>query len=91
MDELWKIMRERSREKRNSNKEQSTNLLVKNEIPFECKNNGNHLIIESNPKIDFYPSTGLWRVRGENKNHRGVRSLLKYLRQMNHDTSIQIR
>ena len=88
MKELFKIMRERSQEKRRSNKDKSSDLLKNSGINFERKNYGNHLIILSTPKIDFYPSTGLWRVRGENKNHRGVRSLLKYLRQMNHDPSI---
>lgn len=88
MKELFKIMRERSQEKRSHNREQSAELLKNNGINFERKNYGSHLIILSTPKIDFYPGTGLWRVRGENKNHRGVRSLLKYLRQMNHDSSI---
>lgn len=88
MRETFILVRKQRQEKRNHNKEQSTNLLKQAEISFESKNSGNHLIILSTPKIDFYPSTGLWRVRGENKNHRGVRSLLKYLRQMNHDTAI---
>ena len=88
MRETFILVRKQRQEKRNHNKEQSTNLLKQAEISFESKNSGNHLIILSTPKIDFYPSTGLWRVRGENKNHRGVRSLLKYLREMNHDTAI---
>ena len=88
MRETFILVRKQRQEKRNHNKEQTTNLLKQAEISFESKNSGNHLIILSTPKIDFYPSTGLWRVRGENKNHRGVRSLLKYLRQMNHDPSI---
>lgn len=85
MKETFIFVRKQRQEKRNHNKEQSTNLLRQAEISFESKNSGNHLIILSTPKIDFYPSTGLWKVRGENKNHRGVGTLLKYLRKMNHD------
>lgn len=85
MKETFILVRKQRQEKRNHNKEQSTNLLKQAEISFESKNSGNHLIILSTPKIDFYPSTGLWKVRGENKNHRGVGALLKYLRKMNHD------
>lgn len=79
MIEGFKFMRERSRAKRSHNREQSATLLENSGIEFERKNDGAHLIILSNPKIDFYPGTGLWRVRGENKSHRGVRHLLKYL------------
>nr|DAR80752.1 MAG TPA: hypothetical protein [Caudoviricetes sp.] len=72
-------MRELSQAKRSHNREQSAALLENSGIEFERKNDGAHLIILSNPKIDFYPGTGLWRVRGENKSHRGVRHLLKHL------------
>lgn len=88
MKETFILVRKQRQEKRNHNKEQSTNLLRQAEISFESKNSGNHLIILSTPKIDFYPSTGLWKVRGDNKNHRGVMALLKYLRKMNHDQPI---
>lgn len=88
MKELFKEMRKRSQEKRSANKEKSAELLKNSGINFERKNYGNHLIILTEPKIDFYPSTGLWKVRGDNKNHRGVMALLKYLRKMNHDPSI---
>lgn len=67
MKETFILVRKQRQEKRNHNKEQSTNLLRQAEISFESKNSGNHLIILSTPKIDFYPSTGLWKVRGENK------------------------
>ena len=79
MIEGFKRMRELSRAKRSHNREQSAALLENSGIEFERKNDGAHLIILSNPKIDFYPGTGLWRVRGENKSHRGVRHLLKHL------------
>ena len=88
MKETFMLVRKQRQEKRNHNKEQSTNLLKQEEISFESKNSGNHLIILSTPKIDFYPSTGLWIVRGENKKRRGVLFLLKYIKEMKNDPSI---
>nr|DAU57546.1 MAG TPA: hypothetical protein [Caudoviricetes sp.] len=85
MKETFILVRKQRQEKRNHNKEQSTNLLRQAEISFESKNSGNHLIILSTPKIDFYPSTGLWKVRGENKKRRGVLSLLKFIKEMKND------
>lgn len=85
MKETFILVRKQRQEKRNHNKEQSTNLLRQAEISFESKNSGNHLIILSIPKIDFYPSTGLWKVRGENKKRRGVLSLLKFIKEMKND------
>lgn len=88
MKETFMLVRKQRQEKRNHNKEQSTNLLKQAEISFESKNSGNHLIILSIPKIDFYPSTGLWIVRGVNKKRRGVLSLLKYIKEMKNDATI---
>lgn len=85
MKETFMLVRKQRQEKRNHNKEQSTNLLKQAEISFESKNSGNHLIILSTPKIDFYPSTGLWIARGVNKKRRGVLSLLKYINGMKQD------
>lgn len=85
MKETFKLVRIQRQEKRSLNKEQSTNLLRQAAISFESKNSGNHLIILSTPKIDFYPSTGLWMVRGVNKKRRGVLSLLKYIKEMKND------
>nr|DAK49092.1 MAG TPA: matrix protein [Caudoviricetes sp.] len=86
MKELFKEMRERSKEKRSSNREKSADLLKNSGINFERKNCGAHLIILSTPKIDFYPGTGLWKVRGENKKRRGVLSLLKFIKEMKNDS-----
>lgn len=85
MKELFKEMRERSKEKRSSNREKSADLLKNSGINFERKNYGNHLIILTEPKIDFYPGTGLWKVRGVNKKRRGVLSLLKFIKEMKND------
>lgn len=60
---------------------QSTQALIANDVKFESKNNGVHLIIQCEPKIDFYPSTGLWTVRGNTKKRRGVRKLIQYIKE----------
>lgn len=86
MKELFKEMRERSKEKRSSNRQKSADLLKNSGINFERKNCGAHLIILSTPKIDFYPGTGLWKVRGVNKKRRGVLSLLKFIKEMKNDS-----
>lgn len=73
----WRGMKQ---SKRRDNKCKSTTLLQENGINFESKNEGIHLIIEN--KIDFWPSTGLWIVRGQSKKKRGVFRLLKYLEEL---------
>lgn len=70
--------REYCRGKKQRNREYSTALLVKEGIPFECRNDGAHLMIETaKGRVNFYPSTGLYNgaLTG-----RGVKSLLKELK-----------
>ena len=46
-------------------------------------NNGYHLLVEAKDQqlIDFWPSTGLWKVRATKISKRGIKSLLDYLEQ----------
>lgn len=56
-------------------------MLKKNDIKFERKNGGVHLYIEhKGRKADFWPSTGKFNIRGDNRYFRGVRLLIKILR-----------
>ena len=80
MTEGWKSFNETKRQKKYQNQEQSTRILEKESIPFESKNYGTHLVIQTKPVIDFWPSTGLWIVRGKDIKKRGVRGLLRYLK-----------
>jgi hypothetical protein len=51
-------------------------------VPYEEKNFGTHLIIRySDKRINFYPSTGLFKLDGSKHNpqHRGIRELLVFL------------
>jgi len=42
----------------------SLEMLDKNDIMYEVKNDGIHLIVEGNDGfIDYYPTTGNWKVR----------------------------
>lgn len=78
--EWSKEQRERGKEKRKSNLEYSTALLIEKEVEFQSCNNGLHLIIETeNGTFDFWPSTGKFRNRKSPKHGRGVKNLLKAL------------
>lgn len=70
------------REKKESNREWSTQHLKDEGIVFESKNNGIHLIVyvpDSELKIDFWPSTGKWIPRDTGDQYRGIRNLIKYI------------
>lgn len=87
MGEYWRgvkpFLKERSKEKRASNRESSTKLLTEMGIPFEAKNGGAHLIVAG--KYDFWPGTGLWIARGDKAQHRGVRSLISCVSKRMHE------
>lgn len=66
--------------KRERNTKSSTDVLIHKGIKFEFKNNGTHLAIKHlDQLIDFWPATGLWKVRNTPKESRGVFKLLKYM------------
>lgn len=79
MGEFWNDVRSVYTAKRKQNTETSTDILLKNNIKFESKNNGAHLIVEN--RFDFWPSTGLFIERKTNRKCRGVFNLLKILNQ----------
>ena len=74
----FRAMREYVQDKRRMNTKSSTLLLIDNKIPFEAKNNGAHIIVDGH--IDFWPSTGLWIDRRNNKRRRGVFSLISMVK-----------
>lgn len=81
MGEFFNDMRKAKKEKRASNTEQSTELLKKHKIGFQSKNGGAHLVVTAgNYDVDFWPSTGLWIIRGEKKRHGGVRNLIDFFK-----------
>lgn len=79
--EVWADLRELSRKKKRSNLAASTSMLTHNGIPFVAHNGGIHLVMtKGNETIDFWPSTGLWWIRGTSNKRRGVKRLLAYMK-----------
>lgn len=69
--------KEQSKQKRESNRVYSTNLLNENGVRFVSKNNGQHLIVDGTHSIiDFWPATGKFIERGGDTG-RGVKNLLQ--------------
>jgi len=79
--ETFKDLRQASQNKREHNRRYSTKVLSSKRIKFKIVNQGYHLIIEELPDdlIDFWPSTGLWKIRSTKKSNRGLKSLLEYI------------
>lgn len=80
--EVFRLYKEQRKKKKETNIENSTNLLKKEGIEFESKNCGVHLIVKCSVIIDFWPSTGKWISRA-GKQGNGVRNLLKYIQKLN--------
>jgi hypothetical protein len=66
-------------DKRHKNQVASTKILADAGIEFESKDNGRHIIIRMPFRIDFWPSTGLWKT--SQSEGRGVRELIKTIKQ----------
>lgn len=79
MADVWVGFKERSREKRASNRANSAQTLRTFGIGFTSHNSGAHLIVKHGEKIiDFWPGTGKWFVRGQSDGKRGVMNLVKF-------------
>lgn len=76
--DFWRDVNQ-ARKKRQNNHESALKLLKENNIEFESKNNGLHLIIHGrNCRIDFWPTTGKYITKDGNSG-RGVFNLIKLL------------
>jgi hypothetical protein len=79
MREVFDIMKQRSKNKKLSNLESSTAMLIEKGILFESKNNGVHLIVSHNGiTADFWPSTGKFSLR-DGMYSRGIKNLIRLL------------
>lgn len=77
--EVFRAMKEHSKAKRASNRENSQKFLIEAGIPFTEKNDGAHLIVEGHSCfIDFWPGTGRWNSRDGSKGF-GVRNLIQHI------------
>ena len=76
--EMWREHKEAGQKKRRDNKKASTQVLIDKHIDFESKNFGVHIIVSNkNGFIDYWPSTGKFIQRFNNKSGRGINNLLK--------------
>lgn len=87
MADVWVSHRQRSADKRASNRASSAGVLRARGVDYTSHNDGAHLVVADahallghGHVIDFWPGTGLWKVRGSLLEGRGVRSLLKFLK-----------
>lgn len=82
LNSLKKMLKEDSKVRRAKHRENAPILLTEAGIPFTSSNDGAHLIILSNPRIDFWPGTGKWIVRTVTPTFtkRGIFPLLRYLK-----------
>lgn len=76
--EIRKVESARRKER---NKQGSVKMLIDNNINFEEKNGGTHLVVKHNEyTADFWPTTGKFNIRGDKRYFRGVRLLIKIVR-----------
>ena len=81
MAEGWAEWREVKQNKKRSNLAASTGMLTNAGISFQSNNGGIHLVLLKNEQfIDFWPSTGLWWIRGTSNKRRGIQKLINYLK-----------
>lgn len=81
MADVFNDLRKFKQEKRRSNTAYSTNMLRENGIEFAVNNGGIHLVLtKADQVIDYWPSTGLWWIRGTSNKRRGIAKLIKYMK-----------
>lgn len=75
----FRALKKHSREKRQSNREYSSNKLDELGIKYESKNGGAHLIVEgAHSRIDFWPGTGKFYIRATKGYSRGINNLIRH-------------
>ena len=82
-DSVWlACYREIKRQKKRSNLAFSTRQLTEAGLTFKSNNYGVHLVLMKDAQpIDFWPSTGLWWIRGTSNKRRGIDKLIAYMKQ----------
>lgn len=82
--ETFKALKEFNREKKQNNLEYATQHLIDINIQFESKNCGLHLIVNGNGyTVDYWPTTGLFNVRGVDYKGRGINTLVGIIKGTN--------
>ena len=81
VSEMWRDYRDMKQKKKRSNLAYSTKLLTDSGLTFVSNNFGVHLVLEKNGQsIDFWPSTGLWWIRGTSNKRRGIQKLIQFMK-----------
>lgn len=81
VSEMWRAVREHKQKKKRSNLAYSTAQLTAAGLPFDSHNMGVHLVLmKGNQPIDFWPSTGLWWIRGSTNKRRGIQKLILFMK-----------
>ena len=81
MGEVFNAMKESSKRRREANRNNAPLILTEAGIQFQERNHGAHLIVSgSKCLIDYWPGTGKWISR-KGINGRGVRSLIKHIKE----------
>lgn len=76
-------MQQESVDRRANNRQKSAEILTRNNINFEPKNHGAHLVVtHKDVTVDFWPGTGKFVFRGRPTYGRGVFNLLRKLRKL---------
>ena len=77
---VFEVMRKDSQNRRQQNRKNSAKILQEAEVKFTSHNEGAHLVVDGpTGKIDFWPGTGKFIVRGKGSKGRGVFRLLVML------------
>jgi len=87
MGDYWRdvkpALKERSQQKRASNRQNGAAQLLAAGFSFESRNGGAHLIVQAKDHVvDYWPGTGKWATRGFKFGliGRGIARLLDHLR-----------
>jgi hypothetical protein len=81
MAEGWAEWREKKQKKKRSNMAASTAMLTGAGVSFQSHNSGVHLVLSKGEElIDFWPSTGLWWIRGTSNKRRGIQKLIQHMK-----------
>lgn len=78
--EIFKAYAEVRKDKKIKNIEDSLRYLRNHQVDYKILNGSNHHTLVADV-YDFWPSTGKYCKRGSNLKGRGVRSLVKHLKQ----------
>lgn len=82
MGDDFRAMREYSKQKRASNRENGEAILQARSVRYSIHNDGAHLVIRNDAWeqiADFWPGTGKYKLRDGSEYKRGVFNLLKDL------------